>query len=256
MGRWPARPWVRVGPHHIKGWAVGRRPPGKASRASRRVGRWCNDSVQPGLFSDLPPALPAGSDYVPDFITPDEERQLLRFIDALPLQEARYKEYTARRRVVSYGGVFDYDALELRPAGELPLELHWLCERAAQWLGVAPGDFTHVLVAEYRPGTPLGWHRDVPEFECVVGVSLGTPARLRFRPYPPDRPRREDIVTLEVAPRSVYKLTGPSRWGWQHSVPPVETLRYSITLRTPRGVGPRALSSSGAAPRPAGGGTR
>jgi alkylated DNA repair dioxygenase AlkB len=104
---------------------------------------------------------------------------------------------------------------------------------------VSPDDITHALVAEYQPGTPLGWHRDVPEFECVVGISLGTSARLRFRPYPPDKPQRKDIVTLEVEPRSVYQLTGPARWAWQHSVPEVETLRYSITFRTPRGVMPR-----------------
>jgi alkylated DNA repair dioxygenase AlkB len=201
--------------------------------------------VQPSLFSDLPSALPEGCDYANDFITPAEEQRLLAFITSLPLQEAQYKQYTARRRVVSYGGVYDYDTLELKPAGDLPAELGWLRERAARWLGVNPSDFNHALVAEYRPGTPLGWHRDVPEFECVVGVSLGTPARLRFRPYPPDQPQRKDIVTLEVAPRSVYKLTGPARWAWQHSVPAVETLRYSITLRTPRGVPARVDQGSG-----------
>lgn len=194
--------------------------------------------MQPGLFADLPAALPEGAAYEDDFITCDEERALLSRIRALPLQEAKYKDYTARRRVVSYGGVFDYDALELKPAGALPADFDWLRERAARWLGVAPGDFVHALIAEYRPGTPLGWHRDVPQFECVVGISLAAATRLRFRPYPPDRPRRADIVNVELRPRSIYKLTGPARWAWQHSVPPVETLRYSITLRTPRGVAP------------------
>ena len=194
------------------------------------------DLVQPSLFTDLPAALPEGCDYVPGFISADEERRLLAFIDTLPLAEARYEQYTARRRVVSYGGIYDYDALDLKPAGDLPAALHWLRERAALWLGVAPGDFKHALVAEYRPGTPLGWHRDVPEFECVVGISLGSTARLRFRPYPPNDPQRKDIVTLQVEPRSVYKLTGSARWAWQHSVPAVEALRYSITFRTLRGV--------------------
>lgn len=195
--------------------------------------------MQPGLFADLPAALPEGAAYEEEFITREEERTLLDWIGGLPLQEARYKDYTARRRVVSYGGVFDYDTMELRPAGEAPAELDWLRHRAAGWLGVAHDAFTHMLVAEYRPGTPLGWHRDVPQFECVVGLSLGTPARLRFRPYPPRDLRRADVVTLELAPRSIYRLTGPARWAWQHSVPPVPLLRYSITWRTPRGVLPR-----------------
>jgi alkylated DNA repair dioxygenase AlkB len=195
--------------------------------------------MQPGLFADLPAALPEGAVYEDDFISRDEEATLLAHIAGLPLQEAQYKQYTARRRVASFGGVFDYDTLELKPAGDLPADFAWLRRRAAQWLGVAPEDFTHALIAEYRPGTPLGWHRDVPQFECVVGVSLGTPARLKFRPYPPDKPQRADVVTLDLQPRSVYRLTGPARWAWQHSVPAVAALRYSITLRTPRGVLPR-----------------
>lgn len=192
--------------------------------------------MQPGLFQDLPPALPEGAAYEDGFLSVPEEADLLKVVQALPLQEARYKQYTARRRVASYGGVFDYDTMELKPAGALPPELVGLRDRAAAWLGVRPEDFTHTLVAEYRPGTPLGWHRDVPQFECIVGISLGTPARLRFRPYPPEAPKREDIVTLELQPRSIYRLTGPARWDWQHGVPPVETLRWSITFRTPRGV--------------------
>lgn len=200
--------------------------------------------MQSGLFDDLPPALPDGAAYEDDFLSRDEEAALLQLIGTLPLQEAKYKDYTARRRVVSYGGVFDYDTMELKPAGELPASFHWLRERAARWLGVEPADFVHALVAEYRPGTPLGWHRDVPQFECVVGISLAAPTRLRFRPYRRDTPekvQRADIVNVELQPRSIYKLTGPARWAWQHSVPPVEALRYSITLRTPRGVMPRGF---------------
>lgn len=198
--------------------------------------------MQPALFADLPPALPDGAAYEDDFISREEEATLLQLIGTLPLQEAKYKDYTARRRVVSYGGVFDYDTMELKPAGELPDGFHWLRERVAHWLGVAPQDFVHALVAEYRPGTPLGWHRDVPQFECVVGLSLGTATRLRFRPYPPEKGQRADIVNVELQPRSIYRLTGPARWAWQHSVPPVEALRYSITLRTPRGVLPRGVT--------------
>lgn len=90
------------------------------------------------------------------------------------------------------------------------------------------------LVAEYRPGTPLGWHRDVPDFEDIVGISLANEAVLRFRPYPPDAPKKKDIVRVTVAPRSIYLLRGPARWQWQHSVAATKLLRYSITLRTAR----------------------
>lgn len=190
--------------------------------------------MQSGLFDDLPPALPPGLRYEADWLSPAQEAGLIDLVKQLPLREAKYKSYTARRRVVSYGGQFDYDSNELRPSAPLIEELHPLRERVARWAGVDAQALVHVLVAEYTPGTPLGWHRDVPDFEDIFGVSLGSAALLRFRPYPPDNPRREDIVRLDVQPRSLYALQGAARWGWQHSVAPVQALRWSITFRTAR----------------------
>ena len=190
------------------------------------------------MFDDLPEPppgkLPEGLAYEPEFLARDEEQALIALIRTLPLHAAKYKEYTARRRVTSFGGSYDYDANKLLPAQPLIEELHPLRARVARWAGVEPDALRHVLVAEYAPGTPLGWHRDVPDHEDVFGVSLGSTAVLRFRPYPPVAPRREDVVKLRAAPRSVYALRGPARWAWQHSVAPVEELRWSITLRTAR----------------------
>jgi len=192
---------------------------------------------QASLFDDPPPAprgLPPGLVYEAGFLSRDEEAGLVDLLRSLPFTAARYKGYTARRRVVSYGGSFDYDANRLLPAQPLIDALHPLRDRAAHWAGIAPTALVHALVAEYAPGTPLGWHRDVPDFEDVIGVSLGNPAELRFRPYPSVAPKRADIVRLQVEPRSIYLMRGAARWGWQHSVPPVEALRWSITFRTRR----------------------
>lgn len=90
------------------------------------------------------------------------------------------------------------------------------------------------LVAEYQPGTPLGWHRDVPDFEDIVGISLLNDAVMRLRPYPPEPGKRADVMKLTLPPRSIYLLRGAARWHWQHSVAPTRQLRYSITLRTAR----------------------
>ena len=171
--------------------------------------------------------------YEPDFLTPEEEAALLRDIEALPLAPMKYQGFTALRRVVSYGGQYDFSAQRLNEAAPIPEWLQPLREKAARWLGITPDRFTQALVAEYRPGTPLGWHRDVPDFEDVVGISLLNDAVLRFRPYPPKEPRRADVLKLTVAPRSIYLLRGPARWEWQHSVSPTKSLRYSITFRTP-----------------------
>jgi len=156
---------------------------------------------------------------------------LLAAIGELKLEEARYKDYTAKRRAASFGFEYDFNYNTVHPAAPIPASLDPVRARVAAWLGVAPGDIRHALVAEYRPGTALGWHRDVPNFELVCGVSLAAAARMRFRPFPPKK-ERKDVLSLELAPRSAYILRGDARWRWQHSIPPTKALRYSITFRT------------------------
>lgn len=177
--------------------------------------------------------LPDGLRYEEDFLSTTEERSLVAAIDGLPLHHAQYRQFTARRRVASFGGRYDYAEHELLPAAAIPGWLLPLRDRAASWAGLAASGIEHALVAEYAPGTPLGWHRDVPDFEAIVGVSLGGTARMRFRRYPPAKPGRAELV-LDLAPRSIYVMHGRARWGWQHSVSPTKELRYSITFRTRR----------------------
>ena len=144
------------------------------------------------------------------------------------MAEAKYKDYTAKRRAASFGFEYDFNYNTVHPSAPIPAFLDPVKARVAAWLGVAPDDIRHALVAEYRPGTALGWHRDVPNFELVCGVSLAAAARMRFR-------RQQDprqILSLELAARSAYVLRGDARWRWQHSIPPTRALRYSITFRT------------------------
>lgn len=173
---------------------------------------------------------PPGLQYAIDFISVAEEAELLAEIAALPLREADYRGYTARRRIASYGAGYDFDANVLRAAPPIPPFLHPLRAKVAARLSVDATRLTHALVTEYQPGTPLGWHRDVPDFGVVAGISLGTTCRMRLRPYPPVRGAR--TFALELAPRSLYVLADAVRWNWQHSIPPTPGLRYSITFRT------------------------
>jgi alkylated DNA repair dioxygenase AlkB len=189
--------------------------------------------TQAELFGPAPHVLPEGFHYRLDFISPAEEAGLLAVIAHMPLAEARYRSYTARRRVASYGSQYDFQHNRLLPSDPLPAELLPLRERVARWIGLAPDVFTNALVAEYQPGTPLGWHRDVPDYEVVVGISLAGVARMRFRRYPPIHPKKADVLTLDLDPRSAYLMRGEARWDWQHSVAPTRALRYSITFRTP-----------------------
>jgi alkylated DNA repair dioxygenase AlkB len=193
------------------------------------------DRRQAGLF-DLPTRLPHGLVYQPGFVTPEEEAALLAGDRAAPFREARFREYFAKRRVVHFHAdehVPSYDSgdADSFSSGPLPPFLSDLKHKVAAWVDVDPASFVHALVSEYRPGTPIGWHRDKPVYGIVVGVSLAGFGRMRWRPYD-GRFDRKDIVVLDLEPRSAYVMQGPIRWEWQHSMLATRMLRYSITFRT------------------------
>ena len=192
------------------------------------------NALQSEIF-DVPLNGPDGFVYRAEFITPQEESELLTQIQALPLEEAHYKQFLARRRTIGFGSAYDFGRSALESAPPIPGFLLPLRERIAQWAGMAAEAFAHCLISEYRPGTALGWHRDVPDYEVIAGVSLADAARMRLRPFrPTGRNRREDIVMMPLQPRSIYLLRDTARWDWQHSIAATNALRYSITFRTSR----------------------
>ena len=190
--------------------------------------------MQTDLFGqeDIEP-IP-GFRYQPGFLTQHEEMDLLAVIATLSLHPVQYKEHQSRCRIISYGGIYDFSSNAVRPSPELDPRFYPIRDRVADWLGSEKGEIEHLLVTEYAPGTQLGCHRDVPHYETIVGISLGSTATLRFRPYPPMPATNRESVKLELAPRSIYRLESIARWEWQHSVPPVQAQRWSITLRTKR----------------------
>ncbi len=137
---------------------------------------------------------------------------------------------TARRTVRHFGLGYDYESGELVPAEPLPEPMLWLRDRCAALMERDAGDLVQVLVSRYPAGAGIGWHRDAPLFgPQVVGVSLLAPCRLRFQRRTAEIRR---VHELQLAPRSAYVLAGPARWSWQHSIPAVAELRYSVTFRT------------------------
>lgn len=203
------------------------------------------DVARPSSQGDLfgtAPALPDGLTYRPDFVTRAEEQDLIAVIAKLPLRHMLYRGrsptpgsvpvYEARRRILSFGSSYDYTRNRLQSAPPVPDFLLPLRERVASWLGIVSDELEHALVTEYAPGTPIGWHRDTPDFEIVVGISLAGRCRMRFRPYPHVPHRAHATVELDLAPRSAYVIRGAARWRWQHHIPPTTEHRYSITFRT------------------------
>ena len=173
---------------------------------------------------------PAGLLYQPEFVTEAEEQELVAAFETGEFAEVRMRGQTARRTVLHYGYRYDYEGWTLVPADPLPASVAWLRDRAAAFAGIPPADFAEVLVTRYPPGAGIGWHRDAPLFgPTVAGVSLLAGCNLRFQ-------RRtqgtRQVHALALAPRSAYLLRGAARWSWQHSIPAVKELRYSVTFRT------------------------
>src|SRR5436305_4291869 len=168
--------------------------------------------------------------YTPALISPGEERGLLKKISHLPFKEFEFHGFLGKRRTVSFGYHYDFNEGGLK-AGELPDFLRPLRKRAAEFAGLDPLALEHVLVIEYKSGSGIGWHRDRPQFGDVIGISLLASCTFRLR-------RKINATwirrTLTAEPRSAYLLRGGSRTEWEHSIPPLETLRYSVTFRTLR----------------------
>jgi alkylated DNA repair protein (DNA oxidative demethylase) len=170
-----------------------------------------------------------GLRYADEVIPAAEEQALLDRLGQLDLAPFKFHGWLGNRKTQSFGWRYDFEDGSFTPADPLPGWLLPLRDEAAAFAGIAADEFVHVLLARYNPGAGIGWHRDRDVFEQVVGISLGTPATLRFRK------RREtgfSRVSLEVAPRSAYSLTGEARHDWEHSIAPGNSLRFSITFRT------------------------
>ena len=177
----------------------------------------------------LAPAWPDGFRYRREFLTPEEEAGLMAEFSGLAFRPFEFRGVLARRQVVYFGWSYDFGAGRLRPAESIPAFLLPIRDRAAEFADVAPDALPHVLVNQYPPGAAIGWHRDRPQFEDVVAVSLGVAVALRLRRGGPPRWERR---TVTVEPGSIYLLRGLARREWEHSTPPAPGLRYSITFRS------------------------
>jgi alkylated DNA repair dioxygenase AlkB len=184
----------------------------------------------------------AGLSYQEDIISEGEERALLERLGALELTPFRFHGWLGNRKTQSFGWRYDFEDASFTRAEPIPEWLQPVRERAAAFAGTKPDEFVHVLLARYDPGAGIGWHRDRDVFEKVVGISLNSPATLRFRQRTGSSFRR---AKLEVAPRSAYLLSGEARDDWEHSISPGDKLRFSITFRTLADKGRRAAAEQG-----------
>ena len=184
---------------------------------------------QLSLFDERSAAWPEGFRYQAAVLTPQEEHALVGELPRLPFKEFEFHGFLGKRRVVSFGWRYDFGQAKLLQAEPMPDFLAPVRASAARFAGLAPADLSHVLVTEYRPGAAIGWHKDRRDFGDVIGISLVSPGLFRLRKKAGQSWQR---ASLTLEPRSAYLLRDAARSEWEHSIPPVESLRYSITFRS------------------------
>jgi alkylated DNA repair dioxygenase AlkB len=184
---------------------------------------------------DAAPTLPDGMRYTPDLVTAAAERALVESFAELPFRAFEFQGFLGKRRVVSFGWRYDFNLMKVEATEDMPAFLVGLRERAAAFAGLAPAALQQVLLTEYAPGAGIGWHKDRSVFGEVVGISLLAPCVFRLRRKTAAKPRATwERLSLTLAPRSAYLLSGPAHSDWEHSIPEVEALRYSVTFRNLR----------------------
>jgi hypothetical protein len=180
---------------------------------------------------------PPGFEYGDDFLSVADETELLNHINKLEFAAFEMHGVVAKRRVAFFGASYERGD---GPRPPIPEFLWGVRERLAAWAGVAAADFAMALINEYRPGSPIGWHRDAPQYDIVAGLSLLSSCKMRFRPYlsprEAERATTRRLTTHEITllPRSAYVISADARSKYEHSIPAVRKLRYSITFRTLR----------------------
>jgi alkylated DNA repair dioxygenase AlkB len=176
------------------------------------------------------PLLP-GLTYEDALIDADEEARLISQIQAAGLTPFQFQQWEGKRLTRSFGWTYDFQTGRFAPGDPIPDWLFPLRTRAAAFADIEAGSLEQALVIEYGIGAGIGWHKDRPVFEHVIGVSLGAPATMRFRR------RREggfDRASAELAPRSIYHMHGEVRDDWEHSIAAMDAARWSVTFRSLR----------------------
>lgn len=183
---------------------------------------------QPDLFG---PALLPGLAYGEAFITAAEEAELLAQIESAKLTPFQFQKWEGKRLTRSFGWTYDFQTGRFAPGEPMPDWLDPVRARAAAFAGIEPDALEQTLLIEYGFGAGIGWHKDRPVFDHVIGISLGAPATMRFR-------RRTGTgfarASAALAPRSIYHMRGEVRDDWEHSIAAMGAPRWSITFRSLR----------------------
>ncbi len=182
----------------------------------------------------IDPVFPEGFRYLPDFITEDEEQQLVDEISKVELHTFTFQGYEAKRKVASFGFDWNFEKQALLKGKEIPEVFTPLIDKVASYLILEREKLAEFLITEYPVGSVINWHRDAPPFDLIAGISLLSDCTFRLRPFDKAKQTKSATLSFPVHRRSLYVIEGVSRTEWQHSIAAVNKVRYSITLRTLR----------------------
>jgi alkylated DNA repair dioxygenase AlkB len=185
------------------------------------------------LFPDSP-NFPPGFMYIPEFISVEDEKELCREVSAIELHTFTFQGFEAKRKVASFGYDYSFEKVKLSKGKDIPPVFDKIIASVADYLQITKDAFAELLVTQYPPGSVINWHRDAPPFDIIAGISLRSDCAFRLRPYKEVIRSRKTVISFPVERRSLYIIQGESRTDWQHSISPVKSERYSITLRTLR----------------------
>src|SRR5262245_24125591 len=127
-------------------------------------------------------SVPPGFTYYQDFLSRSEQDDLLHEVRPLPFEHDIFRGITMKRAGAHFGYKYVAVGQQLEPAPPFPQYLQAVIDKAAPYYpnGI---EFSQCIVTFYCEGSAIGWHRDAKGFgDCVLGVSLASEARLRFRP--------------------------------------------------------------------------
>lgn len=183
-------------------------------------------NIVPDLFGSttLPGLVSAEA-----IITEAEEMALIARIDEMNLSPFKFQQWTGKRLTRSFGWSYDFETSRFAPTDPLPGWLQPVRERAARFAKLDSAELVQALLIRYDPGAGIGWHKDRPVFEHIIGISLGEPATIRFRRRLGSKFER---ASAPLASRSIYHLSGEARHCWEHSIAEMAKTRWSITFRT------------------------
>jgi alkylated DNA repair dioxygenase AlkB len=195
---------------------------------------FCTFIICMNTLFPITPVFPDGFSYIPDFISPEEEKELVAKISEIELHDFNFQGFKAKRRVASFGYDYSFENGKLSKGEAIPPAFDFLIERVSQKVSIPVGEFAELLVTQYPVGAVINWHRDAPPFDVIAGISLLADCKFRLRPHDKAKQTRASVISFPVHRRSLYIIQRTARSDWQHSIAPVNEMRYSVTLRTLR----------------------